>query len=95
MKLSLKRKWMILRGTSIALTALVIAGALFRRMWLVAAGVALVVPWLIVQQRWWRCPACGRSLGPLERIRDCPHCGEELGLRKKTGETGGESDGSE
>ena len=45
-----------------------------------AFGIAAIVAFIacsIVQIKFWRCPACGKGLGPLW-VKYCPHCGEWL-----------------
>ena len=76
--MSVKRKWMILRGSVIALTVLAFAGALVHRMWLIGVAGVLLIPWIWLLLRWWRCPKCGQFLGPLEDKPVCSHCGQKF-----------------
>ena len=41
----------------------------------------LLIPWVALELRWWRCPKCGAFLGRMEKKNNCPQCGEKLDLR--------------
>ncbi len=41
------------------------------------AAIAVMIVCAVVQVKFWRCPTCGKGLGPLW-VKYCPHCGEWL-----------------
>ena len=77
----LKKRYKILRVSVIALTVLAFVGLMLRLMWIIWVVMALLVGWVALELRWWRCPKCGTFLGRVERKNHCPNCGEELHLR--------------
>ena len=77
-RMNLKWKWRILRFSVFALTVLAFVGAFLRMKWVVGLAVALLIPWIVLEMRWWRCPGCGAFLGTMEKKHNCPHCGEKL-----------------
>ena len=40
-------------------------------------AIALVVIYGIIQLTCWKCPKCGKNLGPLW-VKCCPNCGEKV-----------------
>ena len=79
--MSLRKRYKILRMIVLALTALAVIGALMRLKWVILLAALLLIPWVALELRWWRCPKCGTFLGRVERKNHCPNCGEELHLR--------------
>ena len=67
------------RGISILLAvACVVLVVIMEMTHSAAFGVAAIVVMIacaVVQVKFWRCPACGKPLGPLW-VKYCPHCGE-------------------
>ena len=41
------------------------------------AAIAVMIVCAVFQFKFWRCPTCGKGLGPLW-VKYCPHCGEWL-----------------
>ena len=76
--MNMKQRWMILRGSVVALTVVAVLGALVRIKWVVIAAVVLLIPWVVLEIRLWRCPHCGGFLGRMEKKKNCPNCGEPL-----------------
>ena len=76
--MNLNWKWTILRGSVFILTALAVLGAFMRLKWLVVVVVLLLIPWVVLEIRLWRCPHCGAFLGTMEKKHNCPNCGETL-----------------
>ena len=79
--MDLKTRHKFLRISVWVLTALAFAGFLADRKWIAYAAVLLLIPWVALELRWWRCPKCGAFLGTMEKKEHCPRCGEKLDLR--------------
>ena len=79
--MNLKWKWRALRGSVLGLTALALLGGLLQAMWLIWVAAGLLIPWVVLEVYWWRCPHCREFLGSLERKNSCPKCGKELDMR--------------
>ena len=79
--MSLRKRYKILRMIVLALTALAVIGALMRLKWVILLAALLLIPWVALELRWWRCPKCGAFLGRMEKKNNCPQCGEKLDLR--------------
>ena len=65
---------LLLAGVSIVL---MIISAITQSVGLVIAACVVCVIECIVAVKFWRCPTCGKPLGPLW-VKYCPHCGEWL-----------------
>ena len=76
----LRHKKVILFAVLILLILLAgLFGSLFPTPIAIAIMVPLLIVYLILYDRWWRCPGCGKSLGRLEiGVQHCKYCGHFL-----------------
>ncbi len=51
---------------------------LLHQTWLACLAVGTLLLFVICSAAFWRCPNCGKNLGPLSRRKYCAHCGKEL-----------------
>ena len=83
MDLRKKRRW--LNIGVVGVIALVAIGCLAQLMWLVGLSILLLIVWLVLACRYWRCPFCGGYLGRIDQhFTYCPHCGKELGCDERS-----------
>lgn len=78
--MSFQRKKIILL---IAMTVLILMAWLFSQLGsgelLFLVFIPLLIVWVVLCYKWWRCPHCGRSLGRIELgVSHCKYCGHEL-----------------
>ena len=63
----------------ILLLSAIIFGSLFPIPIAIAIMAPLLIVYLILYDRWWRCPGCGKSLGRFEiGVKHCKYCGQFL-----------------
>ena len=76
----LRRKKIILFAVFLLLILLAaLFGSLFPTPIAIAIMAPLLIVFLILYDRWWRCPRCGKSLGRLEiGVHHCKYCGHFL-----------------
>ena len=74
-----QKKILLFVGLLILLLAAVIVGSLFPVPIAIAILSPLLIVYLILYDKWWRCPRCGKSLGRLEvGVQHCKYCGQFL-----------------
>ena len=79
--MDMKKKKRILDLALIAVFLPILVGYIVAQTWVMFISCALVVGWVILHHRWWRCPHCGAYLGRYDmKISYCPHCGEKIHL---------------
>ena len=74
-----KKRQLLIRGMIGALAPMAI-GYLVQLVWLMCLSFPLLVVWMVLVHRYWRCPYCGRPPGRIDGpiTAYCPHCGKKL-----------------
>lgn len=74
-----QKKILLFAGLLILLLLAGILGSLFPVPIAIAILSPLLIVYLILYDKWWRCPRCGKSLGRLEvGVQHCKYCGQFL-----------------
>jgi len=53
-------------------------GQIFGDRWGMITLLVVIIGFLLFVWKYWRCPSCGKHLGPELSHRRCPHCGVRL-----------------
>ncbi len=77
MKLSLRQKIRVIWGMAGLTFVLIFLIPLTKDLWLLLPAIGCAIAVIFLNQKWWRCPKCGKWLGR-DRGEYCQHCGGKI-----------------
>lgn len=77
MKLSLRQKAWVFRGMGVLVFVLIFLIPLKKNPWFLVPAFGDLIALIYLNQKWWRCPNCGKWLGS-DMGEYCRHCGGKL-----------------